>query len=356
MVVTRNNVVFVILLLSSVVSNAQDGAGMIRNSVSMVNTNDTVTTSSDLKSSNTGEYENALKRKEELSNRKNALDDSIKNLNKELKKLEGQHASLVKSNKKLEEKISQAMVKEQKSGSPELIKKKDNLLKTIEMEEKEKALLESQLQEISSKLDTRNYQRENLGKIKDNVSNQIISENQDYLTRPFSGMNLGDLISIKLKCQKYATDKKINAFVAKIAIVIKNKELYDNMARVVNSAYKKYDVDKALASTTQIRDANLLQQKEIDELKNQLTAFPDGLAAFKEFITKLNDMRSGVNYSMEYYQTDSRQILSINNLGSRIETKLKKVPYLNKKFEEFMMAFKAAPNRHSSVETEILNQ
>ena len=59
---------------------------------------------------------------------------------------------------------------------------------------------------------------------------------------------------------------------------------------------------------------------------------------------------------MEFFQTDNRQILSKNNLGNRIENQLKRVPYLSKKFEEFMNAFKAAPNKHSDVEIEILNQ
>ena len=128
------------------------------------------------------------------------------------------------------------------------------------------------------------------------------------------------------------------------------------MVNVVNASYKKFDVDRALASVTQIKGANTQQQKEIIELKTEMNLFPEGLAAFKEYITKLNEMRNGVNYSMEYFQTDSKQILSKNNLGNRIENQLKRVPYLNKKFEEFMNAFKAAPNKHSNVETEILNQ
>lgn len=349
--------VVVILLLLSVISNARDRSGISRDSISTLENSDTTTMSSDTKNSYSNEYESALKRNEELLNRKKILGDSVKSWNKELKKLEGLHSSIVKSNEKLEEKISQIKVKEQESGSPELLKKKTQLLKAIETEEKEKASLESQLQEIISKLDKRNHQRENLGKIKDDVSKQIISENQDVLERSFSEMEYSKLLSIKTKCQQYTTDEKVKAFVAKIDIVIKNKELYDNMVKVVNSAYKKYDIDRALASTTQIKGTNLLQQKEIDELKTQLTVFPDGLAAFKEFINELNKMRDGVDkYSMEWFQDDSKRILSKNNLGKRIEEKLKRVSYLNKKFEEFMNAFKAAPNKHSNIETEILNQ
>lgn len=342
---------------STLVSNAGHRDWIMKESVSFINANDTTKSSAqNFGADYSGALENALKRKDDLTNKKKSLNDSIKNWNKELKKLEGQHVSLTKSNEKLEEKISQAKIKEQKSGSTELLKKKEQLLKTIETEEKEKALLESQLQEICSKLDKKNHQRKNLGKIKDNVSNQIITENQGYLTRAFSEMNLGELTSIKSNCQKYATDAKVSAFVAKLDIVIKNKELYDNMSRVVNSAYKKNDVDKALASASQIKGTNEVQVKEINKLKTQLTLFPEGLAAFKEYITNLNRRRDGVNYSMEYFQTDSEQILSKNDLRNRIENKLKTVPYLNKKFEEFIAALKRAPNRHPDVETEILNQ
>ena len=357
MIVRNKYVVFALLLVSSLITNAQTRNSISNDSVPPAIDGDSIRNPSASSNSDYSKaYEIALKRKEELTNRKAILNDSIKNWKKELKKLEGLHGSIVKSNEKMEKKIDEVKIEEQKKGVPELIKKRDKLLKTIIAEEKEKVILESQLHEINSKLNARNNQRESLGKIKDNVSNQIIAENKDYLERSFSEMNLSELREIKSKCQKYATDAKVNAFVAKVDNVIRNKELYDNMVNVVNASYKKFDVDRALASVTQIKGTNTQQQKEIIELKTQMTLFPEGLAAFKEYITKLNEMRNGVNYSMEYFQTDSKQILSKNNLGNRVENQLKRVPYLRKKFEEFMNAFKAAPNKHSNVETEILNQ
>jgi hypothetical protein len=358
MTVRNKYVVFALLLVSSLITNAQTRNSISNDSVPPAIDGDSIRNPSASSNSDYSKaYEIALKRKEELTNRKAILNDSIKNWKKELKKLEGLHGSIVKSNEKMEKKIDEVKIEEQKKGVPELIKKRDKLLKTIIAEEKEKVILESQLHEINSKLNARNNQRESLGKIKDNVSNQIIAENKDYLERSFSEMNLSELREIKSKCQKYATDAKVNAFVAKVDNVIRNKELYDNMVNVVNASYKKFDVDRALASVTQIKGANTQQQKEIIELKTQMTLFPEGLSTFKEFISELNRMRNGVEkYSMEWYETDSKTILSKNNLGNRIESKLKRVPYLNKKFEEFMNAFKAAPSKHSNVEIEILNQ
>ena len=349
----KKYVILVSVLFVSVVSNAREEKGIILDSFCISNANDT---STEITSDYSAAYEKALKRQEELINRKKALNDSGKIWNKELKKLEGLHSSIVKSNEKLEENITQAKIKQQKSGASNLVQKKEELLRLIIIDKKEKALLESQLRDIEDKLNARNHQKGNLGKIKNDISNQIIAENKDYLEKSFSEIDLPGLRSIKEKCQKYVGDTKIKAFVSKIDNTTKNKELYDNMISVVNSPYKKYEVDRALVSVTQIKGLNSIQQKEINELKTQLSLFPDGLAAFKEFIIELNKDRNGVIYSMEFFQTSSKYILSKNNLGSRIENNLKRVPYLNKKYAEFMKAFKANPNKHSNIEIEILNQ
>lgn len=354
MIIREKIVVLALLLITSHITNAHTRDCIPNDSVPPVINGDSFKESPILDYSSA--YETALRRKEELTNRKILLSDTIKSWNKVLRKLEGLHASIVKSNEKLEEKLAQIKIKEQENGIPDLIKKREQLIKIIAAEKGKKKLLESQLQDISDKLDTKNHQRKKLGKIKNNVSNQIVAENKDYLEKAFSEMNLAELKQIRSKCLQYTADAKVNAFVAKLDNVINNKKLYDKMVNVVNTAYKKLDVDRALASAAQIKGTNMTQQKEISELRKQMTLFPEGLAAFKEFIARLNEMRNGVNYSMEFFQTDNRQILSKNNLGNRIENQLKRVPYLSKKFEEFMNAFKAAPNKHSDVETEILNQ
>lgn len=355
MIVRVRFVVFALFLITSLITNAERRNSVSNDTIYSVIDKDSVKTSyAGLKSDYSDAYEAALKRKEELTRRKNVLGDSVKNWTKELKKLEALHASIVKSNEKLEDKIAQAKVKVQKNGVHELIKTKNQLSQTIIANKKEKASQESQLKDIVSKLGAKNHQRENLCKIKENVSNQIIAENNDYLERPFAEMTLPELSAIKSNCKQFTSDAKVNAFVGKIDKVIKNKELYDNMVSVVSSAYNKNNVEKALASVSQIDGTNMLQQKEIAKLKAQMTSFAEGLAAFKEFIKRLNDMRNGVNYSMEFFQTDSKQIMSKNDLGKRINDKLIRVPYLKKKFEEFMTEFKKNPNKHYEVEKEIL--
>lgn len=170
-------------------------------------------------------------------------------------------------------------------------------------------------------------------------------------------MTLAELNKIKSRCQRYEEDPKIKAFVEKTNNTIRNKEMYDNMIKVVNSPYNRNDVDRALASCNQIKGINASQQKEVGEVKGQLLSFNEGLLAFKEFINSINEKRKGVNnYKWEFFETDRDFIYSENNLGKRIEAQLKRVPYLKKKFDAFMKAFKAAPSKHSNIENEILSQ
>lgn len=351
----KKQTVLVPLLFISMASTAQVENRIVKDSVSVVKANDSTITLEPISNfCYSDAYENALKRKDELTTRMKILNDSIKSRRKELKKLEGQNVSIVNSNETLEKDITQVKVKAQKLGYFKLLEKREQLLKAINENEIEIASLDLQIQEYDDTLNARNHQREDLGRIKDNVSNQIISENKDYLEKLFSHMKLSELRQIKSKCQIYTTDSKLKAFLWKVDVVIKNKELYDNMVNVVNASYKKSDVDRALVSFTQINGANMLQQKEISELRTQLSLYSDGLEAFKDFITELNRMRDGVNYSMEFFQTDCKQIMSKKDLGNRINDKLIRVPYLKKKYEEFMTEFKKNPNKHSEVEKEIL--
>ena len=102
-------------------------------------------------------------------------------------------------------------------------------------------------------------------------------------------------------------------------------------------------------------DLSFEQKAEITALKKQLEAFGEGVSAFKEFINNLNRCRKGVNYSMAFFRDDKRQILP-DKLEQKISTKLMIVPYLKSKYEGFMKAFQKSPNKHSDIETEILNQ
>lgn len=355
MTVRYKCVVLLILLSLPIVSNAHGEGETSSSSASDAIVHDSIKTETDLKANYSVAYEIALKRNEELVKRRQNLNDSIGAWRKELKKYENQRASIVKSNEKLETKVEQLELKAQKSGIVELQRKRDALLAEIQREQEEKQLQDSCLKEVVGKLEDKERQMQNLANIKENVSNQIIAEYKGYLDKPFREMDLATLNQIKSKCQKYSSDTKVNAFLHKIDNAVKNKHLFDDIVKTVSSPYKKFDIDRALTVIPKFSNTNSTQQNEIVELKKQLMVFLDGLATFKEFINNLNECRKDVNYSLEYYKADNSRIFR-NGLEQRIKEKLLVVPYLKIKYERFMQEFKRNPNKHSDIETEILNQ
>lgn len=349
-------ILFSILLSSSMASIAQDENRVSDNSVSKVVTNDSINKHGENVSVGYSvAYESALKRNEELQKLKKNLSDSIRIWSKELKKYEVQHTFIVKSIEKLDTKVKQEELKVQKSGVLEFHRKRDALLEEIRKEKEEMHLQDSCLQEIISKLNDKTSQIQNLANIKDNVSKQVIAENKDYLEKPFREMDLATLNLIKSKCQKYSSDANVNAFISKIDHIINNKQLFIDIEKVVNSPYNKFEVNKALAAIPQFSNINSAQRSEILELKRQLTIFPSGLAAFKEFINNLNRCRNGVSYSVDFYRADKTRIFR-NGLEQKVKDELLAVPYLKTKYEKFMEIFKKNPNKHSDIEAEILNQ
>ena len=51
-----------------------------------------------------------------------------------------------------------------------------------------------------------------------------------------------------------------------------------------------------------------------------------------------------------------KEKLSLSDLEQKVKNELLAVPYLKTKYEKFMEMFKKNPNKHSDIETEILNQ
>lgn len=145
-------------------------------------------------------------------------------------------------------------------------RKRDALLEEIRKKEEEKQRQDSCLREISSKLNDKKSQSKPC-QHKDNVSKQVIAENKDYLEKPFHEMDLATLTLIKSKCQKYSSDANVNAFISQIDHVIKNKQLFNDITKIVNSPYSKFEVDKALVAIPHFTNINSAQRSEILELK-----------------------------------------------------------------------------------------
>lgn len=238
----------------------------------------------------------------------------------------------------------------------ELLKSKEQLETSINSNTESLKKLNEHLLLTNKQLGESQSQKDELDKVKREVSGTLISENKPYIEQPFAKMSIERLKEIQKTCYPYTTDQKINAFVVTIENTIKNKTTYDEVCTVLNSPYQKFAVTQSLAKLQSMQNLSISQRNEIVSTKNQLESFSDGLLAFKDFIKNLNECRKETDkYTWEYFLADKKPIYK-NNLEELINTKLYAVPYLKNKYEEFMKAFKKSPNKHFDIETEILNQ
>lgn len=301
------------------------------------------------------QLEQAVVTEEKLTKRKKELSDSLrkaKSSEKELSKLLRKTQSEVS---KYQTAIQQFLETQKSNEYEDLNKRKEQLLSSIKQNKKILNDLHIELKTVNTQLDESNNKKVELDKIKQEVGFKLVEENEQYLQLPFSQMDTERLREIRKNCIPFTAEQKINAFVVKIDNTITNRAHYEYLQKVLNSKYDKSAISIALSNIQSMTDLSFEQKAEITALKKQLEAFGEGVSAFKEFINNLNRCREGVNYSMAFFRDDKRQILP-DELEQKISTKLMIVPYLKSKYEGFMKAFQKSPNKHSDIETEILNQ
>ncbi len=303
----------------------------------------------------TEEYRQALLLKENIKKKRQALLMSVKMMNDSLKHLRAQSKSLEKAIRTEEKAVTKARKDMKDSEVPALRQQYAQLQKQLADQVEQQTATYNKLQQVTDSLHHLIHQQRELETLRDEFSQMFIADHQPYLDKPFSEMTADELRLIKTKCQPLLVDKSLVPFDKKIDITIANRQYYEEMAKAVNQPYQQQQVANALTLISNIQEASAPQQQEISNLRQQLQDYPDGLAAFKEYIRGVNSVREGVdNYTLEYFKTDEKSFLT-DALKQRIDQKLMAIPYLKQRYEAFMKAFRENPNTHSVIESEILN-
>ena len=301
-------------------------------------------------------YKKELQVKSSLLEEKEKLREEEKNLDKSL-------VALTKELNAKQTKLNSLTKKLQKSQSDGKNSKLTNLLKeTEELEKSNKALseklatLDASIKSSTALLNNNQQQLINLENIQEKVSNDILRENGDYLKLPFSKMKDSDLLKIKEKCANFSDAENVKKLLINTEKCMENKRVYDNIITALNSPFNKENISDLQRKAKSLTGLNQAQKDEVSANLERLSHFENGLAALKEFITKINESRKGVNYDVSFYQTDKRISLSQNNLGERIEKESMQIPYLKNAYQEFDGILKKYPNKHISIEYELLKQ
>lgn len=297
------------------------------------------------------QLEQALAKKDTLAIRRKALHDDLSKGNDKEKELHKQLKKLKKEIDNVRERVQDLLDAQPENPYEEIIK----LEASIDQKQKQLCSLKSKLDSLNHQLSEASNNKSELDKVKQDVSSKLVSEHKPYIELPFAQMRLEHLSAIRAICKQFATSPSIDSLVASIDSAINNLKGYDEIQKVLNSKYSKFNLERMLEKVQTLKAASKSQQHEINEMKKQLHAFEEGLESFKEFINNLNRCRNGANYSFQYFQDDEESIFR-EGLKQRITEKLLIVPYLKNKYEAFMKALKKNPNMHTDIEAEILNQ
>ena len=304
--------------------------------------------------------------KKELA-RQDSLNDvlrKLKNRQKELVAITGTDTS--KLTKKSNAKIKQLDAKKTEQSKllsssnykklRELLNQQKQLAFQIASLSKDTTNLFAKISSIEAQITQLNGNVAELETIKNKVSTQLLEENKETLEKPFSQLSIEELVAIKTKCSKFSTDQKINALIAQVDGVLKNKRTYNDAIRIADSKFNKGELISILDRLTHFSNANSVQRNEVNQVRGMLSHFEPGMAVFKEFILKLNKNREGVtSYSKDDLNDDLRRIMSKDNLKGRIESEIFQVPFLNKAYNDYLKAIKANPMTHPAIEAEILD-
>ena len=301
-------------------------------------------------------YKKELQVKSSLLEEKEKLREEEKNLDKSLvaltKELNAKQTKLNSLTKKLQKSQSDG----KNSKLTNLLKEKEELEKSNKAFSEKLATLDASIKSSTALLNNNQQQLINLENIQEKVSNDILRENGDYLKLPFSKMKDSDLLKIKEKCANFSDAENVKKLLINTEKCMENKRVYDNIITALNSPFNKENISDLQRKAKSLTGLNQAQKDEVSANLERLSHFENGLAALKEFITKINESRKGVNYDVSFYQTDKRISLSQNNLGERIEKESMQIPYLKNAYQEFDGILKKYPNKHISIEYELLKQ
>lgn len=282
------------------------------------------------------QLENALKKNAGLLQRKAELVDSIDKLKDKATDLNRLLKSLRTEIGNVYDKVESLQSKQRSTGYNGLVFQQESLEKSIKHKNREVNRLKNELAKYYEQVKALNTQKNELEGVKNKISADLLSKFSPELEYSLSKINIDKLNDIVAECSAYTADQKINAFVAKVERVRKNKECYDLVQNVLNSQYDSISVVKAQENIKKMDGLNEVQNKEKNELRKKLGCFAEGLKALKEYINNFNRLR-GENTLMEYaffYKDDETKIFK-DGLKQKIDNYVYSVPYLKDKYESF---------------------
>lgn len=238
-----------------------------------------------------------------------------------------------------------------------------DLQEEFEQSKNEAERLNTEIKQLSQELDgideeivTYASYNEKLKSLRNKTITGFINGSNKTLGQSFAELSADELNQIKKRCGNYDGDERVEKLADKVMKVKHYKDIHDEAAGVLKMRYDKGMVERTIRSLNSIpKDVlSIPQQKDINRLLEGAENYAKGIAVFKKYIDEINRRRDGTDgYAVEYYNYDREKALDTDNLRKDIDRYVRKVPYLDRAFDDHHRTLLNDPASHPEIEKEI---
>lgn len=238
-----------------------------------------------------------------------------------------------------------------------------DLQEEFEQSKNEAERLNTEIKQLSQELDgideeivTYASYNEKLKSLRNKTITGFINGSNKTLGQSFAELSADELNRIKKRCGNYDGDERVEKLADKVMKVKHYKDIHDEAAGVLKMRYDKGMVERTIRSLKSIpKDVlSIPQQKDINRLLGGAENYAKGIAVFKKYIDEINRRRDGTDgYKVEYYNYDREKALDTDNLRKDIDRYVRKVPYLDRAFDDHHRTLLNDPASHPEIEKEI---
>lgn len=276
--------------------------------------------------------------------RKKALENRLANITANSAKTEKKAASTKREIEKLKSKKAYLQL-------AQLIKKRDSLSAAVKAKTEAASKIETEIAALNGDLAENSERMEELETVKENVGKDVIASHEAYLSKPFSKMDLQELERIKAECNRYADNKDVKAFMAKVELATGNKRTYDKATNALASKYDANAVNTAVRRLKAMKGCNRAQLSETSKAIAQLEQYGQCFNTVRNMLKYFNETKRAGEYTKYDWEIDKS-----STVIKQASEAAKPIPYLRKAWVQFVKALNQNPNAHPDVEKEILGE
>lgn len=250
--------------------------------------------------------------------------------------------------------------------------KVDSLSDVVKKLQERKQELTSLNRKKESSLSELNRNISGMGAFSEIIDEQMYTQYQETLLRPFSEITIKELDEIDSKLKSFSKQPDYSEFYARLISCKKSKALYDAAESLLNSQYDADKIEKTrdkLYELLDIKKDDLAkgiiklsdkQYSEIDTLDIKLSRYGDGIAVLQEIIKTVNGSNIRDQYQGQKVECmEALRSIVISDVPDDVEKRQRyfdMIPSLKNLYRNYWKELQANPFEYPTVTETLIMQ